>query len=78
MGEISYKLMQTIILRNLQAALQATVDKYKKISDTLDKQDPEYTRKALELSNQMFDEMNKIQDETLHKYRKELAGIHGA
>lgn len=77
MGEVSYKLMQSIILRRLHDDLQAVVDKYKQKTEALDKSDPEYTLKALEYSNQMFEEMNKIQDETMHKYKKELAGIHG-
>ncbi len=76
MGEVSYKLMQTIILRNLRSDLQAIVDKYNKISETLDRADPEYIQKALELSNQMFAEMNKIQVETLKKYEKELEGLN--
>ena len=78
MGEVSYKLMQTIILRNLHNELEATVDKYKKKSEMLDRMAPEYTQKALELSNQMFEEMNKIKAETLQKYKKELEGIHGS
>jgi hypothetical protein len=77
MGDVSYRLMQTVILRNLKNALQAVVDKYKKKTDELDKASPDYLVKAMEYSNQMFEEMNKIQDETMHKYSKELEGIHG-
>jgi hypothetical protein len=77
MGEVSYKLMQSIILRRLHDDLQDVVDKYRTKTELLDRNDPDYTLKALQYSNQMFDEMNKIQDETMNKYKKELSGIHG-
>jgi hypothetical protein len=78
MGEVSYKLMQHIILRNLKNDLQAVAEKYKKKTEELDNTDPNYMEKVLQYSNQMFEEMNKIQQETLQKYSKELEGIHGS
>lgn len=77
MGTVSYRLMQNVILRNLKNDLQAIVDKYKKKTEELNKEDPEYLVKVMDYSNKMFDEMNKVQDETMHKYKKELENIHG-
>lgn len=77
MGNVSYKLMQIIITRKLREELQAVVDKYKKMSTELDKNDPEYTEKLLQYSNLMFDEMNKIQYSFQKKYKKELDAING-
>lgn len=77
MGKVSYKLMQIIITRKLREELQGVVDKYKKMSTELDKNDPGYTEKVLRYSNLMFEEMNKIQDSYQKKYKKELEAIHG-
>jgi len=77
MGKVSYKLMQIIITRKLREELQNVIDKYKKLSTELDKNDPEYTEKVLRYSNLMFEEMNKIQDSYQKKYKKELEAIHG-
>lgn len=77
MGKVSYKLMQVIITRKLREELQGVVDKYKKLSMELDKNDPNYTEKALQYSNLMFEEMNKIQESYQQKYKKELEAIHG-
>lgn len=77
MGKVSYKLMQIIITRKLREELQGVIDKYKKLSTEVDKNDPEYTEKVLRYSNLMFEEMSKIQESFQKKYQKELEAIHG-
>lgn len=76
MGDVSYKLMHILILRNLEKELRQVNEKYKQKLEALDKLDPDFNAKALQLSNQMFDEIREIQQATLKKYEKELEEIH--
>jgi len=67
MGEVSYKLMQVMILRDCNRDLRAIVDSYKKRADEVDKNHPQLNEILLRLSNEMFQEMGRLREEYQRK-----------
>lgn len=74
MGEVSYKLLQILIARQIKKEVDACIAGYKARAEALDNTDPKYTERLLSLSVSLSIECKQIAFNILSKYDKEIEG----